>query len=206
MTLLDKIKQLLGSEADREIEDSTVDEKSEKDVTDIVESVETNKPEEKIEEAQKDDSIPTETVEVTEAKKIFDDGWFNEVTGKINTDLIHDDDVRDAINKIAANFNKSINDMKIADKVNQLVHEKYPINVNMETLKKVLDLSSVKVNDDGSVVGVEEAFDAMKSAEPAFFKDRSKNLGPVGESFAPVVKSDTLSTEALVALAYGANE
>lgn len=237
MTLLEKLKQLFGSDLETEVDDSvkiedilktetvdskssegetreTVDSKSTDNKTDVdiktegettVESSSKPAVEEKTE--SKETVIDTKEVKpeadvkpevITEEIKdkvedIFEDGWFDIETGKLDESKIRDDKVKDAVKLI---FNKFDGDRKarlISDAFNKKLENDYSVNVKPETLKKMMDFSDVKVLDDDTVEGIDELFDKLKETEPSLFKDKSRESNPLNEGFNPVVKKSDLS-------------
>ena len=64
----------------------------------------------------------------------------------------------------------------------------YSLSVRPETLKSMLDLSKVTIDESGKVTGVKEAIEALKADEPGLFKDKEKESNPLKEGFNPVEK------------------
>ena len=78
----------------------------------------------------------------------------------------------------------------IADSLNNEL-KNYSLNVSEDTLRKVIDMSKVSIDKDNNVTGVKEALEALKTAEPGFFKDKEKESNPLNEGFNPVEKRGT---------------
>ena len=118
---------------------------------------------------------------------IFEEGWFDSTSGKINFDKIKNDEVLAAIKVLNDKYVDEKNQRMINDSINDEL-KKYKLAVSDETFRKVLDMSGIKVDTDGKVTGVKEALDKLKSSEPTFFKDVEKESNPLNEGFSPVDK------------------
>lgn len=79
---------------------------------------------------------------------------------------------------------RAANEKLIAADLKLLANE-MGASVSPKVLKAALDLSAVKVDDDGNVTGLKEALEALKATEPAMFtaKEPAK---PVSTPTAPV--------------------
>ena len=218
MTILEALKQLLGSKADEEVDtttkpDETDNGKEGKEKEETVEKEETlEKEKETKEEVKKADNEKESKDKVNdgsedskdktlenkdssgndggEAMELFEDGWFNSETGEIDESKIKNQEVLSAIQSITGRYKKEKEDRMIADSLNDEL-KNYSLNVSEDTLRKVLDMSNVKIDKDGKVVGIKEALENLKTAEPGFFKDKEKESNPLNEGFNPVEKKNT---------------
>lgn len=204
MTLLEALKQLLGSKADDEV--SLTDDPEKKDPKDEKDDPEDKKDDKKDDpEDPKDDKKdpkdekkdPKDGEDDPEVKKevdnnmaIFEDGWFNSDTGEIDESKITNTEALGAIKMIKDKLNKDKEAKLISDSLNTEL-KNYSLNVTEDTLRKVLDMSNVKIGEDNKVTGVKEALEALKKAEPGFFKDKEKESNPLNEGFNPVEKRGT---------------
>ena len=227
MTILEALKQLLGSKADEEVDTTTKpdetdngkeDEKEKEDDTKEKED-ETKEKEETLEkeketkekvksednekeskdkvndrsEESKDKTLENKDNSGTdggETMELFEDGWFNSETGEIDESKIKNQEVLSAIQSITGRYKKEKEDRMIADSLNDEL-KNYSLNVSEDTLRKVLDMTNVKIDKDGKVVGIKEALENLKTAEPGFFKDKEKESNPLNEGFNPVEKKNT---------------
>ena len=121
---------------------------------------------------------------------IFEDGWFDSASGKINFDKIKNDEVLAAIKVLNDKYVDEKNQRMINDSINDEL-KNYKLAVSDETFRKVLDMSGIKIDTDGKVTGVKEALDKLKSSEPTFFKDVEKESNPLNEGFSPVDKQSS---------------
>ena len=121
---------------------------------------------------------------------IFEEGWFDSASGKINFDKIKNDEVLAAIKVLNDKYVDEKNQRMINDSINDEL-KNYKLAVSDETFRKVLDMSGIKVDADGKVTGVKEALDKLKSSEPTFFKDVEKESNPLNEGFSPVDKQSS---------------
>ena len=237
MTLLEKLKQLFGSDLETEVDDNvkiedmlktetvdgkssdgetkeTVDSKSTDNETDVdvktegnTTVVNSNKP--AVEEKTESKETVSETKEIkteTDVKPdvitedikdkvedIFEDGWFDIETGKLDESKIRDEKIKDAVKLIFNKFNDDRKARLISDAFNKKLENDYSVNVKPETLKKMMDFSTVRVLDDDTVEGIDELFEKLKETEPSLFKDKSKESNPLNEGFNPVVKKSDAS-------------
>lgn len=204
MTLLEALKQLLGSKADDEV--SLTDEPDKKDPKDEKDDPEDKKddkkddpedpkddvkdPKDTKEDLKDDKGDPEVRKEVDTNMAMFEDGWFNSDTGEIDESKITNTEALGAIKMIKDKLNKDNEARLIADSLNDEL-KNYSLNVSEDTLRKVLDMSKVKIGEDNKVTGVKEALEALKTAEPSFFKDKEKESNPLNEGFNPVEKRGT---------------
>ena len=213
MKAMDLLKALLGSKLDEDINIDLSDSNS-------VNKSESNKSEENKEqkdESTKDKNIGSEETNCNKEKTddktseqketgtdindstvkkevnnmaIFEDGWFDSTSGKINFDKIKNDEVLAAIKVLNDKYVDEKNQRMINDSINDEL-KNYKLAVSDETFRKVLDMSGIKINTDGKVTGVKEALDKLKSSEPTFFKDVEKESNPLNEGFSPVDKQSS---------------
>ena len=164
--------------------------------TDTKETKETDSKETK--ETAGDDSKDTKETKETDEKdktggsdvktEIFEDGWFDETTGKIDYTKIKDETVKEAVKKVESKFISDKSQDVISRAVDDELKTNYSLSVRPETLKSMLDLSKVTVDESGKVTGVKEAIEALKADEPGLFKDKEKESNPLKEGFNPVEK------------------
>lgn len=213
MKAMDLLKMLLGSKLDEEININMSDSNN-------VNKSESNKSEEnkgQKDESTKDKNVGSEetnsnkgktddkTSEQKEVKTevndstgkeevknmaIFEEGWFDSTSGKINFDKIKNDEVLAAIKVLNDKYVDEKNQRMINDSINDEL-KNYKLAVSDETFRKVLDMSNIKIDADGKVTGVKEALDKLKSSEPTFFKDVEKESNPLNEGFSPVDKQSS---------------
>ena len=120
--------------------------------------------------------------------EIFEDGWFDETTGKIDYTKIKDETVKEAVKRVESKFNSDKSQDTISRAVDDELRNNYSLSVRPETLKSMLDLSKVTIDESGKVTGVKEAIEALKADEPGLFKDKEKESNPLKEGFNPVEK------------------
>lgn len=134
----------------------------------------------------KDESLDDE-----DSTKIFGDGWFNADTNAIDFTKISNSEVAEALKMLDTKYIDERNNRLISDELNNELSN-YSLNVSEDTLKKVLSMTDVKIDDKGKVIGVKEAIDNLKSTEPGFFKETKAEENPlVKEGFNPVEKTST---------------
>ena len=210
MKAMDLLKALLGSKLDEDIDIDM----SDSDNVDKSESIKSKEDKEQKDESTKDKNVGSEktisnkekTDDKTSEQKeteieikdstgkeevnnmaIFEEGWFDSASGKINFDKIKNDEVLAAIKVLNDKYVDEKNQRMINDSINDEL-KNYKLAVSDETFRKVLDMSGIKVDADGKVTGVKEALDKLKSSEPTFFKDVEKESNPLNEGFSPVDK------------------
>lgn len=115
---------------------------------------------------------------------------YNTKTGLFDLAGIEDAELK-AVLKLAndtvkTNNNKAVIDKAIDNKISTL---KLTKGISNNLIKKSLDVTNIKVNDDGQVTGVDEAFDALKKSEAGLFVAENENKqgsNPLLEGFNPV--------------------
>jgi hypothetical protein len=209
---MEVLKQLLGSEVDEEVEidgnpnkqEETKQEETKKDAPgDKATTVSEKKDEEskdngvetKKEEAPKNDDTKLDNKTDTSEKgdenmALFEEGWFNSETGEVDESKIKNPEALAAIQTLTAKVKQEKEQRLIADRLSEEL-KNYSLNVSEDTLKRVLDMSNVKLDKDNKVTGVKEALEALKTKEPGFFKDKEKESNPLNEGFNPVEKRGT---------------
>ena len=160
------------------------------DETDTKETKETDNKETK--ETTGNDTKETDEKDKTDGSnvktEIFEDGWFDETTGKIDYTKINDETVKEAVKKVESKFTSDKSQDAISRAVDDELRNNYSLSVRPETLKSMLDLSKVTIDESGKVTGVKEAIEALKADEPGLFKDKEKESNPLKEGFNPVEK------------------
>lgn len=137
-----------------------------------------------------DDQQVVDKESIDEKSTIFEDGWFDETTGKVDTSKIKDDSVKNAFDMVLKRFSDNERAGLIDRAVDDELRNNYLLNVKPERLKSMLDLQQVTVTD-GVVSGVKEAIEALKADEPGLFRDKSKESNPLNEGFNPVERKNT---------------
>jgi hypothetical protein len=217
-TFGDVLKSLFGAKLDEEIDiDYSVlspdnkedqvnkDESTDEEKSEVKDKVSDN--ESKTEDTSEENTDNNEKSEKAEEEnmadiKLFEDGWYDETSGEINYDKIKNPEALEAVKVLANKYKAEKEERLISDSLNEEIR-KYSLNVSEDTLKKVLDTSGVKIDEQGKVVGIQEALESLKKSEPGFFKDKEKESSPLNEGFNPVEKQSTLTDDEIVALAYG---
>ena len=169
-------KETVGTEGTDTKETKETDSKDTKETTDN-DTKETKEADEK--DKTDDSDVKTE---------IFEDGWFDETTGKIDYTKIKDETVKEAVKKVESKFTSDKSQDAISRAVDDELRTNYSLSVRPETLKSMLDLSKVTIDESGKVTGVKEAIEALKADEPGLFKDKEKESNPLKEGFNPVEK------------------
>jgi hypothetical protein len=204
---MEVLKQLLGSKADEEVEldeNSNKQEETKEDAPgDKTTTVSEKKDEEskdngvetKKEEAPKNDDTNVDNKTDTSEKggdgmALFEEGWFNSETGEVDESKIKNPEALAAIQTLTARVKQEKDQRLIADSLSEEL-KNYSLNVSEDTLKRVLDMSNVKLDKDNKVTGVKEALEELKTKEPGFFKDKEKESNPLNEGFNPVEKRGT---------------
>ena len=202
------LKDLLGAKLDEEIdlEDETVkNNKSTETKDDKVEGVNVDNVTKEVDTSDKKDK-EEEKIEKAEENnmdniKMFEDGWFDKESGKVDFEKINNTEALEAIKTLTDMYEAEKEQRLISDSLNEEL-KNYSLNVSEETLKKVLDTSGVKIDKEGKVVGIKEAIDSLKASEPGFFKDKEKESNPLNEGFSPVEKPTATTEDELINLAY----
>lgn len=209
MTVLEMLRQLFGSKLEEDINDvdkPAVDEKQDSDNTDNNNEDNINNTDENNNTTDNntstDDNKPdaeidtTDTVDTSDKQDtldnggntmdIFEEGWYDETSGKIDTSKIKNPEVLAAIQKLEGRYSQERDARAISDALKAELSN-YSIRVSENTLEKMLDMSGIKVKD-GKVTGIKEALDALKQSEPGIFKNKDNEDNPLNEGFNPVEK------------------
>lgn len=204
---MDILKQLLGSKVDEEVEiteTTTKQEETKEDAPDNKDTTASDKDEKEninngVDDKKEDtpDNKDTAVDNKTDTSEkgdenmaIFEEGWFNSETGEVDESKIKNPEALAAIQTLTARVKQEKEQRMIADSLSEEL-KNYSLNVSEDTLKKVLDMTNVKIDKENKVVGVKEALEALKTKEPGFFKDKEKESNPLNEGFNPVEKSGT---------------
>lgn len=213
-TFRDLLNDLFGSKLDEELDIEKEVDKDNKDESTNNENDNSN--ESNSDEVNKEDNTSDKTSEEEnkedvaseandEVVKIFEEGWYDETSGSVNLDKIKNEEVMNAFKLLVDKYNAEKEQRMINDCLNDTLKE-YSLAVSEDTLRKVLDTSGVKIDEEGKVVGVKEALESLKKSEPGFFKDKEKESSPLNEGFFPVEKQEALTEDEVVNLAYGQAE
>ena len=209
MTVLETLRQLFGSKLDEDINDvdkPAVDEKQDSDNTDNNNEDDINNTDENNNTTDNntstDDNKPDTEIDTTDTvdtgdkqdtlnnggntMDIFEEGWYDETSGKIDTSKIKNPEVLAAIQKLEGRYSQERDARAISDALKDELSN-YSIRVSENTLEKMLDMSGIKVKD-GKVTGIKEALDALKQSEPGIFKNKDNEDNPLNEGFNPVEK------------------
>lgn len=185
MKILDVLKSL-GIKPEDDI--NTIVSLDESGTKDTKGTAETKDTEETKDEGSTEETKDTDTVD---NQKILSDGWFNADTNEIDFTKIGNSEVADALKVLNTQYVNERNNRLISDELNKELAN-YTLNVSEDTLKKVLSMADVKIDENSKVVGVKEAIDNLKSTEPGFFKETKAEGNPlVKEGFNPVEKAST---------------
>lgn len=201
MKLIDLLKKLLGDSLEEEIETSETGDDAAKQAGDVDKNIEggsEEEPEDKSDERKEpeDKSDGTsndggETMgEENKEKTIFEDGWYNTETGTIDKTKIHDESVVNAVTMLSNIIETNNNNQLISNAINDAIRTNN-VKVKPETFRKCLDTTNVKV-EDGKVVGLTEAIEALRASEPTFFT-KTRESSPLNEGFS---KSDNIKPKA----------
>ncbi|WIV13198.1 hypothetical protein [Proteiniborus sp. MB09-C3] len=202
MKLIDVLKKLLGDSLDEEIETSEKEEDATKDAGDVDKDIEggkedesDDKPDDNKETAGESDETNGEDTSGGEdmadkTRLIFEDGWYNTETGAIDKTKIHDESVVNAVTMLSNIIETNNNNQLISNAINDAIRTNN-VKVKPETFRKCLDTTNVKV-EDGKVVGLTEAIEALRASEPTFFT-KTRESSPLNEGFS---KSDNIKPKA----------
>jgi hypothetical protein len=210
-TLSEILKLAFGSKLDEEIdidlaenkgnnEESTVSEKQ-KEVKTIANKEVENKETVEVKDEKTDKEEKAEDKDMVDTK-IFEEGWLDTTSGKINFEKIKNPETLEAIKTLSGMYQAEKEQRLISDSLSETL-KSYSLTVSEDTFKKVLDTSGVKIDKEGKVVGIKEAIESLRTSEPGFFKDKEKESNPLNEGFNPVEKPTATTDDELVSLAYG---
>lgn len=173
-----KLKEALG--ADFEDFESSFEKGdiTESDVNDKVKEIEGE--EEEIEgEEEVEEEIEEETEEETEVETEVD--LF--VDGKLNHDLIEDEQLRNYI-------------ISLEDRLQRVEwNYEYKMAITIEAMKSnmhdpndalmYIDADNLSRDDKGNIIGVKEAFDKLRENKPHLFKSEEESNNPITTGFYP---------------------
>ena len=207
MTLADILKKVFGSKLDEEVNFDNRDDDKDKETSEgSPESKNESADNENIDSKESIDNEDVKDKETSETKEadskkeneskeseettmgIFEDGWYDTTSGKIDFSKIKNDEVLAAVKTLNDKYVESQNQRLISDSINAEL-KNYSLAVSEDTLRKVLDMSGIKIDEDGKVTGVKEAFESLKTSEPSFFKNKETESNPLNEGFNPVDKA-----------------
>lgn len=196
------LRQLFGSKLEEDINDvdkPAVDEKQDSDNTDNNNEDDINNTDENNNTTDNKPDNETDTTDTADTDNkqdtldnggntmdIFEEGWYDETSGKIDTSKIKNPEVLAAIQKLEGRYSQERDARAISDALRGELSN-YSIRVSENTLEKMLDMSGIKVKD-GKVTGIKEALDALKQSEPGIFKNKDNEDNPLNEGFNPVEK------------------
>ena len=197
MTMRELVKKLFGTDnLDEEVKLETDEEtkqpadgKNEDPAKLNDDNVETTKKQQETKHDKAKENVETKEEEV-DSMNIFELGWYDEKTGKIDLNKIKNDEVRGVIDTLTKQHAQAIQARDIQDAITSELSQ-YSLNVSTDTLRKMLDTSAVKVGEDGKISGIKDAIEAVKKSEPGLFKDKAKESNPLNEGFSPVERKVT---------------
>ena len=116
---------------------------------------------------------------------------YDEKTGLFDLSGIEDESIKSVLKKANDTVKKTANQVKIDKAVEaKLAGLKLNKGITTDAVRKLADLSGVKVDSDGNVTGVNEAFDSLAKEQSGLFiadketKETSSN--PLLEGFNPL--------------------
>lgn len=179
MKLIDFFKKLgLNLDADVDMTEKTTSDESKgiNNLENEKEKSDVDKPTEEVEKPKENNT----TEEVKKLKLNYDKN-----TGLFDLKDIEDEEVK-AVLKMAndtvkSNANKALIDKAISDKLGTIKLNK---GITNDVVLKMLDLTNVKVAD-GSVTGLEEAFNNLKTTQSGLFINDKETSNPLLEGFNP---------------------
>ena len=189
ITLMEAIKKMFGDKLDSEIEvDDSKDDKEEQSNKD-------DKTDDKASDRDGNKKVDNKSTDGTDGKEektmaVLENGWYDAKTGKIDVTKVKDETVLEALNMLNGNISATKEEFMVSNAINEAVG-KLQLSISTDMFKKLIDTSNVKVKD-GKVVGLTEALDAVKTAEPGIFKGEQKKTenNPLNQGFDPVTKNN----------------
>ena len=154
------------------------DESSDKDET----------PAEENKEAEK--KKVSDTDEKEEVTMVFEEGWFDSETGKVDFSKIKNKEALAAIKTLTDKMELDNNARILSDAITEEL-KNYSLNISDSSLRKMLNTSNVKIGEDGKVTGAKEAIEELKKNEPGLFKNVEDESNPLNEGFNPVQRQNT---------------
>lgn len=114
---------------------------------------------------------------------------YDKTTGLFNLDSIKDETLREVLklsnDTVIEKENKNLIDNAMNNKLGTI---KLAKNISTDAILKLLDTSNIKV-EDGKVIGIEEAFDNLKTSNGGLFTTEEEST-PVLEGFNPIQKGN----------------
>lgn len=195
MTVMEMLRQLFGNRLDEDIsDDKPDDDKPTDDKKDDNNETVDNKEDKKEDTVDNNDNqVDTSVNNNTDADNkeepamdIFESGWYDETSGRVDMSKIKNPEVLSAIQRLENRYAQERDARAISDSLRAELGN-YSLRVSEDTLEKMLDKSNIKVQD-GKVTGVKDALEALKKSEPGIFIDKEKESNPLNEGFNPVEK------------------
>lgn len=199
MKLSEALKKIFGDSLDKEIDldeetskkeeetskEKSTDGKKEEDKRELDDKAESNDEQKKKEDGQEEKLEDTSNEkEVDSQSKIFEMNWLKE-DGSIDYNKIGNEEVRKAVEMLENRYTSEKNARLISDSIDKEL-DNCGLSVSKETMKKVLDMNNVKINEKGEVTGIKEQLDDLRKSDSALFIDKSKESNPLNEGFNPV--------------------
>lgn len=179
-------------------EDKVVDDKGTKetdttDKTDVADKKDSTNSTDKIDNTVVDKKEEEDVKGGNNMEPVVDAGWFDPNTLAIDETKIHNEEVLNAVKALKANSDNIIKQQKIDSSLAEAM-KGLELNITEATFKKNLDLSKVQILKDGTVKGVAEAIEGLKTAEPGFFKidgaGDKKESNPLKEGLNPATSTN----------------
>lgn len=196
MTLMEALKKIFGDKLDSEIDETGTENKdvnTDKGADDKGDGGDGqfNTDNQTTEQASdRKDIKGVEDGKEEQTMAVLETGWYDAKTGKIDTTKVKDPAVLEALNMLSGNIDATKEQFMVSNAINEAVG-KLQLSISTDMFKKLVDTSSIKVKE-GKVVGLTEALDAVKTAEPGIFKGETKKTenNPLNQGFDPVTKTN----------------
>ena len=159
---------------------------------DIVEVEKSRDPDEEV-----GDALVKEVVK--ERGPVFQEGWYSEDTDDIDYDKIDDDDVREAFRMVNNTRRRRDQETMIQAKINEKLGE-YDWEADPKMITRMLDRSKITVDENGEVVGVDEAIQEVIDAAPSLVRKKAakKSTKPTDQGFNPGDKGKAMKVKDLI--------
>ena len=180
MKVSDFLKKL-GIDIDDDIDDTKTETSESDSKSKNEEEVESNDKPDSNDDLAVDEKNDTEDVKTMEIK-------FDENTGLFDLSNIEDESVKSVLKKANDTVKKTANQVKIDKAVDaKLASLKLNDGITTSAVRKLADLSGVKIDGDGNITGIDEAFDSLAKEQSGLFKAENKETGsnPIMEGFNP---------------------
>lgn len=173
----------LGLNLDDEMEDTS------KESSELDSKVNKNQSENSDETTVNNENKTEVENKTTEDNKIME-LKYDEKTGLFDLSGIEDESVKSVLKKANDTVKKTANQVKIDKAVEaKLAGLKLNKGITTDAVRKLADLSGVKVDSDGNVTGVNEAFDSLAKEQSGLFiadkETKETNSNPLLEGFNP---------------------